>query len=147
MRQVKSKRNKSTELKLIKYFKNHQIKGWRRNYKIFGKPDFVFPKKKIAIFVDGCFWHGHDCRNTKPKDNKEYWVNKIKRNIQRDKQVTEYLENKSWKVLRIWECELKDEKSVIEKITTAPSRVGKGEFNPPPPCLQRGVSSSASETH
>ena len=72
MRQVKSSRNKSTEIKLIDFFKRYSIKGWRRNYKLFGKPDFVFLKSKKAIFVDGCFWHGHDCRNTKPKDNKEY---------------------------------------------------------------------------
>ena len=55
MRQVKSSRNKSTELKLIVFFKSQSIKGWRRNYKISGKPDFVFLKTKTAIFVDGCF--------------------------------------------------------------------------------------------
>ena len=77
MLQVKSVGNKSTELKLISLFKAHKIIGWRRNYKIFGKPDFVFPQKKIAIFVDGCFWHGHNCRNTSPEDNKAYWVKKI----------------------------------------------------------------------
>ena len=64
MWQVKSGGNKSTELKLINLFKGYRIKGWRRNYKIYGKPDFVSPKKKVAIFVDGCFWHGHNCRNT-----------------------------------------------------------------------------------
>ncbi len=66
MQQVKSSRNKSTELKLIQFFKANKINGWRRNYKLFGKPDFVFTKSKTAIFVDGCFWHGHDCRNTTP---------------------------------------------------------------------------------
>ena len=118
MRQVKSNRNKSTELKLIQYFKNHKIKGWRRNYKIFGNPDFVFSSPKIAIFVDGCFWHGHNCRNTKPEANKEYWNNKIEKNIKRDKLVTEELEKKGWKVIRIWECELKEENKIIEKIVS-----------------------------
>lgn len=113
MRQVKSSRNKSTELKLIQFFKNNKITGWRRNYKLFGKPDFVFSKNKMAVFVDGCFWHGHNCRNTKPKDNKDYWVSKIKRNQQRDIDVTKALSNKGWRVVRIWECELKDNNFVL----------------------------------
>ena len=60
MKAVKSKGNISTEIKLIKLFKEKKIKGWRRNYKLFGNPDFVFPKSKIALFADGCFWHGHN---------------------------------------------------------------------------------------
>lgn len=116
MRQVKSSRNKSTEIKLVRYFKSQAIKGWRRNYKLFGKPDFIFRKNKIAIFVDGCFWHGHNCRNIKPKDNQEYWDNKIKRNIQRDTLVNDYLRVKGWNVIRLWECELKDEQFLKERI-------------------------------
>ena len=118
MRQVKSSRNKSTELKLITFYKSQSIKGWRRNYKLFGKPDFVFLKSKTAIFVDGCFWHGHNCRNTKPKDNKEYWVIKINKNIQRDIQVTDYLKKKGWKVIRVWECELKIKEILFGKFCT-----------------------------
>jgi len=114
MRKVKSKKNRSTELKLISYFKERNIKGWRRNYKIKGNPDFVFPKKKIVIFTDGCFWHGHNCRNLKPSQNKDYWIKKIEKNIKRDKEITEYLEKKNYKVIRIWECELKDF-SIIDK--------------------------------
>ncbi len=119
MRQVKSSRNKSTELKLIAFFKSQSIIGWRRNYKLFGRPDFVFLKTKTAIFVDGCFWHGHNCRNTKPKDNKEYWETKISKNIQRDKQVTEYLTNKGWLVIRLWECELKIGEILKEKTSNS----------------------------
>ena len=107
MRSVKSKRNKSTEIKLINYFKLNHITGWRRNYKIYGNPDFVFPKLRIAIFTDGCFWHGHECRNTKPLDNAAYWRKKIKRNKDRDKQVTTTLQSKNWTVIRLWECEIK----------------------------------------
>lgn len=58
MRQVKSKKNKSTELRLIEIFKQNGITGWRRNYPVKGHPDFVFPKQKIAVFVDGCFGMG-----------------------------------------------------------------------------------------
>ena len=60
MKNVRSNNNKSTELKLIKLFKEYGITGWKRKYKVKGHPDFVFLKEKIAIFVDGCFWHGHD---------------------------------------------------------------------------------------
>jgi DNA mismatch endonuclease (patch repair protein) len=107
MRKVKSSHNKSTELKVLQFFKEHKIKGWRRNFKLFGKPDLVFPKQRIVIFLDGCFWHGHTCRNTTPKDNEEYWSKKIARNKQRDSNVTGILENKNWNVIRIWECHLK----------------------------------------
>jgi DNA mismatch endonuclease (patch repair protein) len=108
MRRVKSSGNKSTEQKMVKFFKERGIKGWRRHYKVNGNPDFVFLKEKTAIFVDGCFWHGHDCRNTKPKDNAEYWDKKIARNKKRDADITVYFRNRGWKVIRIWECELKD---------------------------------------
>lgn len=111
MKKVKSKKNKSTELKLINFFKERGIKGWRRNYKLFGNPDFVFPKLRIVVFTDGCFWHGHDCRNTKPEDNKDYWLKKISKNRKRDFLVNEKLTKKNWKVIRIWECELKKKNS------------------------------------
>lgn len=107
MSAVHSKQNKSTEMKLIKIFKENGIVGWRRNYKVKGHPDFVFPDKKIAIFVDGCFWHGHDCRNTRPADNAEYWQKKCERNMRHDKEITALFENRGWTVIRIWECELK----------------------------------------
>jgi DNA mismatch endonuclease (patch repair protein) len=119
MRKVKSNRNKSTELKLIQFFKENRICGWRRNFKLYGKPDFVFPKQRLAIFVDGCFWHGHNCRNTKPKDNANYWESKINRNKNRDVQVTETLTNKNWTVIRIWECELKNTTRLIDRLQAA----------------------------
>lgn len=107
MKRVKSKNNKSTELKLIQIFKDNNIIGWKRNYPVKGHPDFVFLNKRIAVFVDGCFWHGHDCRNTRPSDNADYWSKKRERNIQHDKEVTALFKKRGWKVLRIWECELK----------------------------------------
>ena len=67
----------------------------------------VLKKYKTVIFVDGCFWHGHDCRNTRPSDNQEYWQKKRERNIQHDLEVTELFEKRGWTVIRIWECELK----------------------------------------
>ena len=107
MSRVRSRKNSSTELKLIKYFDELSIHGWKRNYEVIGHPDFVFLDKRIAVFVDGCFWHGHDCRNTRPSSNQEYWEKKRSRNIEHDKQVTKRFEERGWTVIRIWECELK----------------------------------------
>ena len=109
MRQVKSKKNKSTELRLIKIFKENGVTGWKRNYPVKGHPDFVFLKQRIAVFVDGCFWHGHDCRNTRPSANEEFWRKKRERNIKHDKEITELFESRGWTVIRIWECELKQQ--------------------------------------
>lgn len=119
MRHVRSKGNKTTELKLIKVFKSFEVAGWRRNYPVIGHPDFVFPDKHIAIFVDGCFWHGHDCRNTRPEDNKEYWEKKRQRNIEHDIQINNRFISRGWTVIRIWECELKksNESVLLSKLT------------------------------
>jgi len=108
MKASKPKGNKSTELKLIQIFKENDVKGWRRNYKIAeSSPDFVFIKKKIAIFVDGCFWHGHNCRSLRPKTNQNYWDEKISKNKERDQNIKRKLEDRGWIVFRIWECEIK----------------------------------------
>lgn len=106
MRSVKPKGNKTTELRLIQLFKENQIRGWRRGYNVKGHPDFVFLKLKIAVFVDGCFWHGHDCRNTRPKENAEYWNKKRLKNMEHDQEITALFESRGWTVIRIWECEL-----------------------------------------
>ena len=83
-----------------------------------GKPDIVLKKYKSAIFVHGCFWHGHDCRNTRPSDNADYWVKKRERNMKHDKEITELFERRGWTVIRIWECELKKKNRdlLIDKI-------------------------------
>ena len=113
MKRVKSAGNKSTELKLIRYFSEHHITGWQRNYDVKGHPDFVFKKRKIAIFVDGCFWHGHDCRNTRPTTNADYWNKKRQRNIAHDREITDKFTQRGWIVIRIWECELKKKNIVL----------------------------------
>ena len=115
MRRIKSSGNKSTELKLINYFNERCITGWRRKYNVKGHPDFVFLKQHIAIFVDGCFWHGHNCRNLKPSQNAEYWNIKQQRNIEHDQLITKKFEERGWLVIRIWECELlKKNRAMLE---------------------------------
>jgi DNA mismatch endonuclease (patch repair protein) len=110
MRAVKSQGNKSTELRLIDIFKTIGLTGWRRRQNIEGHPDFVFRKDKLAVFADGCFWHGHDCRNTRPKTNAAYWRTKIANNRDRDRSVNRILRKKGWKVVRFWECEITKDK-------------------------------------
>lgn len=117
MRNVKSKGNKSTEERLIRIFKELGIKGWRRNYRLKGKPDFVFLYKRVVIFADGCFWHGHHCRNIIPKQNASYWDKKRQRNIERDSQITRDLEIKGWIVLRFWECDIKKQNLDLSILT------------------------------
>ncbi len=107
MSQIRSHGNKDTELALAKLFRRHKIAGWRRHQKIFGKPDFAFPQIKLAVFVDGCFWHGCPRHATKPRSNRAFWKNKFARNMARDRLVNRTLRKFGWKVIRIWECRLK----------------------------------------
>jgi DNA mismatch endonuclease, patch repair protein len=116
MSKIKGKGNRDTELKMIKILKNNHISGWRRNQKVFGKPDFVFRKKKVAIFVDGCFWHCCPIHSTIPKNNNDFWVKKLQSNISRDKVVNQELIRRGWNVIRIWEHELSGPDLVAEKI-------------------------------
>ena len=109
MKAVKSRNTKTTELKIIQIFKELHITGWRRTYPLVGKPDFVFPRKRIVVFVDGCFWHGHEgCKYyVLPKTNVEFWKNKIERNRSRDIEERQQLTSMGWHCITIWECQLK----------------------------------------
>jgi len=118
MAQVKSSGNRSTEQIVVGLFRKHKIKGWRRGYKLMGNPDFAFPSKKVAVFVDGCFWHGHPRKCRIPHTNRDYWINKISRNVERDKLVTKTLRKLGWKVIRIWE-DSAGKLSTIRRITKA----------------------------
>jgi DNA mismatch endonuclease, patch repair protein len=103
MSRIRGHGNKDTELALMKLFRRHHITGWRRNQKVFGKPDFLFRRNRLAIFVDGCFWHGCPGCYRRPKSNRKFWDTKIARNRERDREVSCELRNLGWRVLRIWE--------------------------------------------
>jgi DNA mismatch endonuclease (patch repair protein) len=107
---IRSRDNKDTELVLAKLFRSHGITGWRRNQRVFGKPDFVFKEFKLAVFVDGCFWHRCPIHGTQPKGNHSFWNEKFTRNQARARLVNRTLRRKGWRVLRIWEHELQRKK-------------------------------------
>ncbi len=108
MARIRGNGNRDTELRMITLFRTHKIPGWRRGQKLFGKPDFVFRRERVAVFVDGCFWHG--CPKPKhapmPKSRTGWWAAKLERNKVRDRFVSRTLRQKGWFVLRVWECDL-----------------------------------------
>ena len=104
---VRSKGNRSTELRLIAIFRELGISGWRRNQDLPGKPDFVFRARKLCVFVDGCFWHGCPKCYRRPASNQDYWDSKVQRNKARDGDVNRELRARGWRVLRIWEHQLR----------------------------------------
>lgn len=108
MARIKSENTKPENI-VRKYLFKHGFR-YRKNDKRYpGKPDIVLPKYHTVIFVNGCFWHMHNClRGRMPLSNQSYWVPKIKRNIERDKNNIMTLESMGWKVIVIWECELKN---------------------------------------
>jgi DNA mismatch endonuclease (patch repair protein) len=106
MSRIRSRGNHATELRMIALFRERRITGWRRNRRVFGNPDFVFPKHRVALFVDGCFWHGCPRHATMPASNRAFWKAKFARNAQRDRAVTRTLRKAGWRVLRVWECAL-----------------------------------------
>jgi DNA mismatch endonuclease, patch repair protein len=131
MSRIRSRGNKATELALVKLFRAQGITGWRRQLKLRAgelrvkrpsarssqrstqtcsqlivRPDFVFREVRLALFVDGCFWHGCPKHGTKPRSNAAFWRKKFAANQARDRLVTRALRRSGWRVLRVWEHEL-----------------------------------------
>jgi len=109
MRRVKGK-DTSPELKVRKALTALGARYRLHRADLPGKPDIVLPRRKLALFVHGCFWHGHDCaRGARvPKQNRDYWVGKVDRNRARDAKSRDALTALGWRVETIWECDLKD---------------------------------------
>ena len=124
MSRIRSSGNATTEVKLLRLMRAAGIKGWRRACPLPGKPDFVFYKIRLVVFVDGCFWHGHHCgRSLVPKRNTSAWRNKILTNRRRDVRVARQLRSLGWKVLRVWECRLaKLPNACVQRIRRALTR-------------------------
>jgi len=118
MSKVRSKGNKSTERRLRALLVGAGVKGWRTNAKdITGTPDFVFEKKCLAIFVDGCFWHGCPKCYRRPKSKRKFWDTKVAENQVRDRRVNRKLKEDGWIVIRLFECEIRENiPTIIDRI-------------------------------
>lgn len=120
MSRIRGRGNKSTELALAKLFRAHGLAGWRRHEPVFGKPDFVFRMAHIAVFVDGCFWHGCPKHATLPAARRKFWLRKFADNKARDRRVSVTLRKQGWRVIRVWEHDLKSKPSrVVRKVLKA----------------------------
>ena len=130
MRRVKG-RNTTAEMKVRKALTRLGARYRLHRKDLPGNPDIVMPGRRLAIFVHGCFWHGHDCaRGARvPKQNREYWVAKVGRNVARDAKSAQALTEQGWRVETIWECELKDGlEARLQRLLSPPtSRVGGEE--------------------
>jgi DNA mismatch endonuclease (patch repair protein) len=111
MAAVRSRGNLSTEKKMVRLLREHGFRGWRRQIPMSGTPDFCWPRQKVALFVDGCFWHGCPRCYKTPKSNVRYWKKKIVSNRKRDRRIDVELRRGGWAVLRIWECRIQDKKT------------------------------------
>jgi DNA mismatch endonuclease (patch repair protein) len=142
MSRIRGRGNKDTELALARLLRANGITGWRRQVNLtIGrrrreethssrqnpvrassprllrvKPDFVFRKARLAVFVDGCFWHGCPKHATKLANNRSFWKKKLAGNKTRDRVVNRALRRAGWQVIRIWECELRFPESCIRRI-------------------------------
>lgn len=117
MRRVRSS-NTSAEMSVRRHLFSLGYRYRLHRRDLPGKPDIVFPGKKSVIFVHGCFWHGHSCKRGAriPKTNTDYWTGKIQRNIERDASNARTLKDMGWKVLVVWECEIKEKSQLIKKL-------------------------------
>lgn len=118
MAAISSKGNRTTELRLVSIMRSNHITGWRRHQLLPGKPDFVFHRERLVVFVDGCFWHGCPWHCRMPKSRQSYWEPKIARNRSRDKAILKLLEKTGWLVFRIWEHSLKEPRTVAARLTS-----------------------------
>lgn len=118
MARVRGQGNERTEAALARILRRHKISGWRRHQALFGKPDFVFRRERLAVFVDGCFWHGCPKHYSCPASNSAFWARKLARNRARDQLVRKKLRKAGWRVLRVWQHELnpKNESRLARRI-------------------------------
>jgi len=124
MSAVLSRGNRSTEQAMAGAFRREHVRGWRRHKRIsLGsgssvRPDFVFPAERIAVFVDGCFWHGCPLHGKKPSSKRSFWLAKLEANKARDRKVGRLLRCRGWRVMRIWEHSVeRDRSACVRRVT------------------------------
>lgn len=119
MSRIRGRGNKETELALARLLRAGGITGWRRHQSILGRPDFIFREVRLALFVDGCFWHRCPKHSNLPANNRAFWQKKLAGNQTRDRFVNRTLRKEGWRVVRIWEHELKNPSRVSARIRKA----------------------------
>ena len=117
MASVRSRGSGTTELALGRLLWAAGLRGYRKQWPVKGRPDFAWPRLKVAIFVDGCFWHGCRCKYL-PQTNTEFWREKIENNRRRDKAVSRQLRRDGWTVIRIKECNVMRPRT-LDRVTNA----------------------------
>jgi len=123
MAAVKS-RDTTPEKTVARLLRAHSLRYRRDVKRLPGRPDFILPDARVALFVHGCWWHGHDCKrgDRVPRTNRDYWEAKIARNVRRDRRVARELRAMGWSVYTIWECRLKTGKLPKRLLTRAQQR-------------------------
>lgn len=116
MSRIKSSDNQETEKRLIEIFRTYGVVGWRRGQVLPGRPDFTFRSKKLAVFVDGCFWHCCPIHGRTPAAYRNYWEPKLAGNKRRDRRACKQLRALGWKTVRVWQHELADERRLVKKL-------------------------------
>lgn len=131
MARIKGRGNQRTEIAYMSLMRRSGITGWRRHRLIplctsqtrpvrpSVRPDFVFPALKLAVFIDGCFWHGCPRHGVQPATNERFWIDKIQGNMSRDRRVARCLRRQGWSVLRVWEHELSNDYRVMARLRRA----------------------------
>jgi len=122
MSAIRSTGNKTTERRLALLRRQHGFTGWRRHLPLSGRPDFAFRRQKVAVFVDGCFWHGCPRCYIAPRKNRLLWAAKIRRNQERDRGVGAQLRSQGWQVIRTWEHCLDRPAPLLRKLKLALER-------------------------
>lgn len=108
MSKVRSSGNLTTEVAMARIMRLHGISGWRRHLRLLSfRPDFVFRREKVVVFIDGCFWHACPEHGSRPKSNAEFWRSKLESNVARDRRADMELVDSGWKVVRFWEHSVK----------------------------------------
>lgn len=116
MSRIRGKGNRDTELALLRLLRKQRITGWRRHLPLAGRPDFAFRRQRVAVFVDGCFWHQCPKCSSLPAGNREFWQKKLGENVRRDRAVTRRLRGDGWRVIRIWEHELRRPSAALARL-------------------------------
>ncbi len=120
MSRVRSRGNRSTEGRFCAALSSLRVRGWTKYPNVAGKPDLSFNHEKVAVFLDGCFWHGcPKCKRGLPKSRRHYWKPKIEGNVIRDRVVTNHLRHHGWSVIRFWEHEITESPAGCVKVLTA----------------------------